>query len=50
MVSKFECLIPSSIYEKGVEALGAYIEENMKEVCEGPLFDIADKFGIELEN
>jgi len=45
-----ECLIPSSVYGKGVEGFMDYIGENMKDACKGPLFDIADRFGIELEN
>ena len=43
-----ECLIPSSVYEKGVEGFTSYIEDNMRDVCKGPLFDVVDKFGIEI--
>lgn len=45
-----ECLIPQIVYKKGMESVGEYIGENMTEVCEGPLFDMADKYGVDLEN
>ena len=45
-----ECLIPDSIYKKGMDETGEYIGENMSKVCEGPLFDMAEKFGVDLED
>lgn len=44
-----ECLIPQAIYKEGMESVGDYVEENVTEICKGPLFDIADKYGIDLE-
>jgi len=46
----FECLIPEKVYQKGVEDVGEYIGDNLVESCEGPLFDLAEKFGVDLEN
>ena len=46
----FECLIPEKVYQKGIEGVGEYIEDNLVEACEGPLFDLAEKFGVDLEN
>lgn len=45
-----ECLIPENVYKEGIEEMGDYIGENMAEVCEGPLFDLAEKFGVDLED
>ncbi len=45
-----ECLIPEKIYKQGLEEIGDYIGENMAEVCKGPLFDLAEKFGVDLED
>lgn len=45
-----ECLVPSSVYEKGMEGFTEYIEENMEEVCKGPLFDLMDKFDMKIED
>ena len=45
-----ECLVPESIYKQGIEKTGEYVGENMSKVCEGPLFDMAEKFGVDLEN
>jgi len=45
-----ECLVPQAVYSKGVEEVGEYIGDNMADICEGPLFDMADKLGIDLEN
>ena len=46
----FECLIPEKVYQKGIEDVGEYIGDNLVEVCEGPLFDLAEKFGVDLED
>jgi len=45
----FECLIPEKVYEKGIEGVGEYIGDNLVEVCAGPLFDFAEKFGVDLK-
>ncbi len=45
----FECLIPEKVYQKGIEDVGEYIGDNLVEACEGPLFDFAEKFGVDLE-
>lgn len=45
-----ECLIPQTIYKKGMEGIGEYIGDNMTKACKGPLFDMADKYGVDLEN
>ncbi|MBU2545509.1 zinc ribbon domain-containing protein [Patescibacteria group bacterium] len=45
-----ECLIPQTVYKEGMEGVGTYIGENMTEVCKGPLFDMAEKYGVDLEN
>jgi len=45
-----ECLIPESIYRQGIDKTGEYVGENMSKICEGPLFDMAEKFGVDLEN
>lgn len=45
-----ECLVPKTAYSKGMEYVGEYIGENMTEICKGPLFDMAEKFGINLED
>jgi len=45
-----ECLVPEKIYKQGIEEFGEYISENMVEVCKGPLFDVAEKFGVDLED
>ena len=45
----FECLIPEKVYQKGIEDVGEYIGDNLVEACEGPLFDLAEKFGVDLE-
>lgn len=45
-----ECLIPETAYSKGIEYVGEYIGDNIVEVCKGPLFDMAEKFGIDLED
>jgi hypothetical protein len=42
-----ECLIPKTVYNEGMEELGNYIGENMHEVCDGPLFEMAEKLGID---
>lgn len=39
----FECLIPEKVYQKGIEGVGEYIEDNLVEACEGPLFDLIEK-------
>lgn len=46
----FECLIPEKVYNKGIEDVGEYIGDNLVEACEGPLFDLAEKFGVDLED
>jgi len=46
----FECLIPEKVYKKGIEYVGEYIGENLVEACKGPLFDLAEKFGVDLED
>lgn len=46
----FECLIPEKVYQKGVEDVGEYIGDNLVEACRGPLFDLAEKFGVDLED
>jgi len=46
----FECLIPEKVYEKGIEDVGEYIGNNLVEACEGPLFDLAEQFGVDLED
>jgi len=46
----FECLIPEKVYTKGIEEVGEYIGDNLVEACEGPLFDLADSFGVDLED
>ena len=46
----FECLIPEKVYQKGIEDVGEYIGDNLVEACEGPLFDLAEKFGVDLED
>ena len=43
-----ECLVPQEVYLQGIENVGGYIGENLTTVCKGPLFDIADKLGIDL--
>ena len=43
-----ECLVPQEIYTGGIESIGVYIGDNTVEVCKGPLFDVADKFNIDL--
>jgi len=45
-----ECLVPESIYKQGIDKTGEYVGENMSKICKGSLFDIAEKFGIDLEN
>jgi len=45
-----ECLIPRNIYTGGVEKIGGYISDNMVDVCEGPLFDMAEKFNVDLSD
>ena len=45
-----ECLVPESVYKKGMEDVGEYVGENMSKICKGPLFDMAEKFGVELED
>jgi len=45
-----ECLVPKTAYSRGMEYVGEYIGENMTEACKGPLFDMAEKFGIDLED
>ena len=45
-----ECLIPREAYRAGIDGIGIYINEKLTEVCRGPLFDIADKFNIDLDN
>lgn len=45
-----ECLVPQTIYKKGVESAGEYIGNNLTEACKGPLFDMAEKYDIDLEN
>lgn len=44
-----ECLIPERVYTQGIEEVGDYIGENLHAACKGPLFDLMDKFGIEIE-
>lgn len=44
-----ECLIPERVYTQGIEEVGDYIGENLQVACKGPLFDLMDKFGIEIE-
>lgn len=44
-----ECLIPERVYNKGIDQVGDYVGENMYEACKGPLFDLAEKFGVDLE-
>ncbi len=46
----FECLIPEKVYQKGIEDVGEYIGDNLVEACEGPLFDLAEKFGVDLDD
>ncbi len=46
----FECLIPERVYQKGIEDVGEYIGDNLVEACEGPLFDLAEKFGVDLQD
>ena len=46
----FECLIPEKVYQKGIEDVGEYIGDNLVEACEGSLFDLAEKFGVDFEN
>ncbi len=46
----FECLIPEKVYQKGIEDVGEYIGDNLVEACESPLFDLAEKFGVDLED
>lgn len=45
-----ECLVPQTIYKKGIESAGEYIGKNLTEACKGPLFDMAEKYDIDLEN
>jgi len=45
----FECLIPENVYKRGIEDVGEYIGDNLVEACEGPLFDFAERFGVDLE-
>jgi len=44
-----ECLVPSSVYEEGIDGFMEYINENMAEACRGPLLDMINKFGVELK-
>jgi len=44
-----ECSVPKKVYSQGMEELGEYIGDNMYEACDGPLFDMAEKFGVDLE-
>ncbi len=44
-----ECLIPQKVYSEGTEKVGNYISENLYSACKGPLFDLMDKFGVEIE-
>jgi len=46
----FECLIPEKVYQKGIEDVGEYIGDNLVEACKGPLFDLAERFGVDLED
>lgn len=45
-----ECLVPQNIYTQGMEKVGEYIGDNMVDICKGPLFDAAEKFGVDLED
>ena len=46
-----ECSVPKNIYEKGgVEDIGEYIGDNLAKSCKGPLFDLFEKFGIDIED
>lgn len=47
--SSMECLVPQEVYIEGLEKVGKYIGENMENICEGPLFDVAEKFNIDLK-
>lgn len=46
----FECLIPERVYNKGIEDVGEYIGDNLVEACKGPLFDLAEKWGVDFED
>ena len=45
-----ECLVPEKIYKQGIDSIGDYIGENIYQACKGPLFDWAEKFGVDLED
>lgn len=45
-----ECLVSQEVYSEGIESVEKYIGDNMADVCEGPLFDAAEKFGIDLSS
>jgi len=45
-----ECLIPQEISIEGMEKVEKYIGDNMVDICKGPLFDVAEKFGVDLNN
>ncbi len=44
-----ECLIPEDVYTKGLQEVGNYLNNNLTTSCKGPLFDVADKFNINLD-
>lgn len=45
-----ECLVPQTIYTKGIESAGDYIGDNMADICQGSLFDMAEKYGVDLKD